>query len=216
MHTIPNRGRLFIALLATAFLASCGGGAAAPGLGSSDGGSGRGGTVGVGGSAGVGPGGGACQGPATDCTENAQCCSGRCAPVTGQAGVVQCTNACFADGVACTKALDCCSLGCFGGRCGGGLCKVESETCATNGECCSDICQGGECQVDLANRNCRPTGETCTSGSGLIPVLVLVDSPHPRTSSSLVRAGEDGDEDEHEDEDGFSRDERRGDHRLLR
>jgi hypothetical protein len=45
--------------------------------------------------------------------------------VTAQASVVQCTNACFADGVACTNALDCCSLGCFGGPCGGGLCKSK-------------------------------------------------------------------------------------------
>src|SRR4029077_15764845 len=110
---------------------------------------GPGGTTGATGTGGsVGPGGGACQAAARDCTENAQGCSGRCEPVTGQAGVIQCTNACFADGVACTKALDCCSLGCFGGRCGGGLCKVESDACTANSECCSDICQGGQCQVD--------------------------------------------------------------------
>jgi hypothetical protein len=109
---------------------------------------------------------GQCQAPGTACTANDTCCSGRCAPVTGMAGVVQCTSFCFADGAPCEKALDCCSLGCFGGRCGGGLCKVESESCAADAECCSDICTAGQCQIDRANRDCRPTGETCTSGSG--------------------------------------------------
>src|SRR6185436_13554680 len=123
MHTNSNRGCHSICLLTIALLASCSGGAAAPGTGP-DGGAER------------GAGGGACQGPATDCTSNAQCCSGRCEPVTGMSGVIQCTNACFADGVACTKSLDCCSLGCFNGRCGGGLCKVESDACTANAECC--------------------------------------------------------------------------------
>jgi hypothetical protein len=113
----PRFGRASIHLLAFGVIASCGGGAAAPGTGV--GGSAGRITVGIAGQGGaIGAGGGACQGAATDCTDNAQCCSGRCEPVTGQAGVVQCTNACFADGVACTKALDCCSLGCFGGHCG--------------------------------------------------------------------------------------------------
>jgi len=142
-----------ICLLGVVVIASCGGGAAAPGLGA-DGGAGRitvgtaghGGNVGSpGAGGGVGP--GACQAAATDCTENTRCCSGRCEPVTGQAGVIQCTNACFADGVACTKALDCCALGCFGGRCGGGLCKVESESCTANADCCSGVCHGGQCKV---------------------------------------------------------------------
>jgi hypothetical protein len=159
-----------ISLVAIALVASCGGGVSAPGLGGGGAaGHARGGAGGSGGSVtgpGGAPGGGACQGPATDCTANAQCCSGRCEPVTGMAGVVQCTNACFADGVACAQALDCCSLGCFNGRCGGGLCKVASEACTQNADCCSNICQAGQCQVDLANRDCRPTGETCTSGSG--------------------------------------------------
>jgi hypothetical protein len=76
-----------------------------------------------------------------------------------------CLGACFADGVACTKALDCCSTGCKNGKCGG-LCTLEGDSCASNAECCSDLCQGGKCQVDLVNRDCRPTGESCTSGSG--------------------------------------------------
>src|SRR5262245_9323346 len=100
-HT--SGGTHSICLLGVVLIASCSGGAAAPGLGA-DGGAGHGGAVGTGG-AGVGgaSGGGipgVCQGPATDCTENAQCCSGRCEPVTGMSGVIQCTNACFADGVA--------------------------------------------------------------------------------------------------------------------
>src|SRR5262245_14559370 len=99
MHTrFAGTSHGSICLLAVALIASCGGGAAAPGIGN-DGGAGRAtggaGVGGVGGAGGAGRG-GACQGPATNCTENAQCCSGRCEPVTGQAGVVQCTNACFA------------------------------------------------------------------------------------------------------------------------
>src|SRR5947199_1965077 len=86
-----------IFLFGLALISSCGGGAAAPRIGS-DGGAGRGtgGTAGhaaggasnPGGGGGV-AGGGTCQAPATDCTTNAQCCSGRCEPVTGMAGVVQ-------------------------------------------------------------------------------------------------------------------------------
>jgi hypothetical protein len=77
----------FVSFVAGVVLVSCGGGAAAPGLGA-DGGDGRitiptggrGGTptgTGTGGAV-LGPGGGACQAAATDCTSNAQCCSGRC------------------------------------------------------------------------------------------------------------------------------------------
>ena len=47
-----------------------------------------------------------------------------------------------------------------------GCARSRARACTANADCCSNICQGGQCQVDLANRNCRPTGETCTSGSG--------------------------------------------------
>jgi hypothetical protein len=154
------------AALALAF-AACGGvnnsGVGADG-GAAAGGArgGAGGTIRV---AGQGGASGLCKGPATDCAASTDCCSGRCEPVTGVAKT-QCTDFCFADGAPCQRALDCCGLGCFGGKCGGGLCKVESEGCAANAECCSNICQGGQCQIDQPNRDCRPTGETCTSGSG--------------------------------------------------
>jgi len=108
---------------------------------------------------------GVCSGADVACTTHGDCCSGRCEPVTG-AGRVACTNYCFADGAACTRAQDCCSLGCFGGKCGGGLCRVYNEACTTNAECCSNICTGGLCAIDRSNTDCRPTGETCTSGPG--------------------------------------------------
>jgi hypothetical protein len=98
------------------------------------------------------------------CTTPSSCLAGRCEPVTGTAGEV-CLAACFADGAACTRALDCCSTGCFNGKCGG-KCTVEGDSCANNAECCSGVCEGGRCQVDMPNRDCRPTGEDCSSGSG--------------------------------------------------
>jgi hypothetical protein len=103
--------------------------------------------------------------PATaECGAPGECASGRCEPVTGVAKEV-CLSACFADGVACEKALDCCSTGCHGGVCGG-LCTVEGDSCKADSDCCSANCDGGRCAVDLVNRDCRPTGEDCTSGSG--------------------------------------------------
>ena len=98
------------------------------------------------------------------CTLPDQCQSGRCEPVTGKP-TEACLSACFADGVACARALDCCSTGCLDGTCGG-QCKVVGEGCKLNAECCSNVCDAGECQVDLPNRDCRPTGEDCTKGSG--------------------------------------------------
>jgi hypothetical protein len=156
---------IVIVLGFAATLAACGGVNTAS-LHADGGGAGAGGTSGgsAGGAPGQ-PGSGPCRGSAAVCAGHGDCCSGRCEPVTGVAET-RCMSACFSDGVACQKALDCCSLGCFNGKCGGGLCKVESESCASNAECCSNICMGGQCQIDLANRNCRPTGETCTSGSG--------------------------------------------------
>jgi len=110
---------------------------------------------------------GACQSATTACTNAGSCCSGRCEPITGTTSR-RCLDYCRADGVACEKALDCCTLGCFGGKCGGGLCRIESEPCTTNAECCSNICDTsrGQCQIDRVNPDCRPTGETCTSGTG--------------------------------------------------
>lgn len=99
------------------------------------------------------------------CTSPSQCLTGRCEPaVTGTAGEI-CLGACFADGVACTKALDCCSTGCHGGVCGS-LCTLEGESCDADADCCSNICTGGRCDIDRVNRDCRPTGEDCTSGTG--------------------------------------------------
>lgn len=108
----------------------------------------------------------ACFGPAATCTTGNQCCSGLCEPLTGQAGVIQCRDACRADGVACVDAQDCCNLGCTNGKCGGTICKVESDTCAVNADCCSNLCDAAthQCKIDLANSTCRPTGETCNSG----------------------------------------------------
>lgn len=94
------------------------------------------------------------------------CASGRCETMPGTIGPV-CLDACFADGAPCERALDCCSLGCFDGSCGGGLCIVEGEDCREDAECCSHICgPDGECEIDEPNRECRPTGEDCSSGSG--------------------------------------------------
>jgi hypothetical protein len=101
---------------------------------------------------------------AATCGAPDECASGRCEPVTGVAKEV-CLSACFADGVACEKALDCCSTGCHAGVCSG-LCTVEGDSCKANADCCSGNCDGGRCAVDLVNRDCRPTGEDCTSGSG--------------------------------------------------
>jgi hypothetical protein len=118
---------------------------------------------------------GACTGPScaplgpgkasgATCATADECQSGRCEPVTGQPTEV-CLSACFSDGVACTRALDCCSTGCLDGKCGG-QCKIVGDGCTSNAECCSNVCQAGECQVDLPNRDCRPTGEDCGKGSG--------------------------------------------------
>jgi hypothetical protein len=98
------------------------------------------------------------------CTMPDQCQSGRCEPVTGMP-TEACLSACFADGVACTAALDCCSTGCMNGKCGG-QCTVVGDPCKVNAECCSNVCQAGQCQVDMPNRDCRPTGEDCGKGSG--------------------------------------------------
>jgi hypothetical protein len=99
-----------------------------------------------------------------ECGAPDECGSGRCEPVTGVAKK-ECLSACFADGVACTKALDCCATGCHGGVCGG-LCTLEGDSCKADSDCCSDTCQGGRCAIDRVNRDCRPTGEDCTSGTG--------------------------------------------------
>ena len=96
------------------------------------------------------------------CAARNDCASGRCEPTTGVTGEV-CLGACFADGAPCTHALDCCSTGCHSGKCGG-QCTVIGDDCKQNSDCCSDICRGGRCDVDLANADCRPTGEDCTSG----------------------------------------------------
>jgi hypothetical protein len=98
------------------------------------------------------------------CTTPNECESGRCEPVTGEP-TEACLAACFSDGVACTRALDCCSTGCLSGKCGG-QCKVVGDGCTVNAECCSNVCDAGECQVDMPNRDCRPTGEDCGKGSG--------------------------------------------------
>jgi hypothetical protein len=99
------------------------------------------------------------------CTSPTECLTGRCEPAnTGVAGEI-CLGACFADGVACTRALDCCSTGCHGGVCGS-LCTLEGENCDADADCCSNICNGGRCDIDRVNRDCRPTGEDCTSGTG--------------------------------------------------
>jgi hypothetical protein len=98
------------------------------------------------------------------CTMPDECQSGRCEPVTG-VSTEACLAACFSDGVACTRALDCCSTGCLSGKCGG-QCKVIGDGCAANADCCSNVCEAGECQVDMPNRDCRPTGEDCGKGSG--------------------------------------------------
>lgn len=108
---------------------------------------------------------GDCDASGTECTSSGQCCSGRCEPETGT-GLVKCLAFCVPEGTACAKALDCCDLNCNGGVCGGAQCLIESEVCTTNAECCSNICTGGQCQIDLSNTDCRPTGETCNSGSG--------------------------------------------------
>jgi hypothetical protein len=123
--------------------------------------------TGAGGDGGVGgPAATACTAPADSCTTSAQCCSGLCEPVTGQAGVIQCRDACRADGITCSDAQDCCSLSCTGGKCGGTICLVESESCTNNAECCSNLCDPDkhQCIIDAANSTCRPTGETCNSG----------------------------------------------------
>ena len=100
MHKQFDSRHAFVSFVAGVVLASCGGAGAVPGIGA-DGGAGRitiatGGrgapvVTGAGGSVVGGSGSGACQAAANDCTSNAQCCSGRCEPVTGQAGMVQCT-----------------------------------------------------------------------------------------------------------------------------
>jgi hypothetical protein len=98
------------------------------------------------------------------CTTPDVCASGRCEPVTGKP-MEACLAACFSDGVACTRALDCCSTGCMNGKCGG-ECTVVGDPCKVDGECCSNVCMAGQCQVDMPNRDCRPTGEDCGKGSG--------------------------------------------------
>jgi hypothetical protein len=108
---------------------------------------------------------GPCGQAGATCTSAAGCCSNRCEPVTGVPTRV-CGAACFGEGAACTQAQDCCSLGCFGGKCVTHTCTVEGESCKGNAECCSNLCNGGRCQIDRVNRDCRPTGEDCTSGTG--------------------------------------------------
>jgi hypothetical protein len=51
-----------------------------------------------------------------------------------------CRDACRADGVACVDAQDCCTLACNSGKCGGTICKVESETCVVNADCLGGFC----------------------------------------------------------------------------
>ncbi|MER2560879.1 MAG: hypothetical protein ABTQ32_09180, partial [Myxococcaceae bacterium] len=107
--------------------------------------------------------GGSCDPVAAPCTSAGACCSARCEPVPNSTQR-SCQQACFGDGVACTRALECCSLACNSGRCGGALCKVSGENCTDNVDCCGHRCDNGRCSVNVTN--CRPTGETCTSGGG--------------------------------------------------
>lgn len=108
---------------------------------------------------------GECEAAGTECTASGQCCSGRCEPETGT-GLVKCLPFCMGEGTACEKALDCCDLNCNGGVCGGAQCRVEGEDCVANAECCSNICGAdGRCEIDRTNPDCRPTGETCNSGT---------------------------------------------------
>jgi hypothetical protein len=113
----------------------------------------------------VAPTAGACGAAGATCTGAAGCCSNRCEPVTGVPRRA-CGAFCVGEGAACTQAQDCCSLGCFGGKCVTRTCTVENEACKSDGECCSNLCREGRCQIDRVNRDCRPTGEDCTSGTG--------------------------------------------------
>ncbi|MFO0595303.1 MAG: hypothetical protein U0228_08365 [Myxococcaceae bacterium] len=117
----------------------------------------------VGGVCGDAMSGGACDPAGAPCTTASACCTARCEPVPNSTQRA-CQLACFGDGAPCTRALECCSLGCNNGVCGGGLCKVSGENCAANVDCCSHRCDQGKCTVNVTN--CRPTGETCTSGGG--------------------------------------------------
>ena len=123
---------------------------------------------------------GDCSLPEEACTAPSDCCTGRCEPETGT-GEVKCLNFCFDDGQACEKALDCCDLGCWNGVCdsGPGPCFIQSSDCNADSDCCSNICLDGECDIDETNTDCRPTRETCNSGSGSGCCHVCDDTQDP-------------------------------------
>src|SRR5262249_41489191 len=83
----------------------------------------------------------------SECTTDADCCSGLC-DATGHC-------ACRAAGAACTKALDCCSNTCGAGGC----CIPTGSPCTTGSDCCSGTCDAtGQCA-------CLSPGAACADGS---------------------------------------------------
>lgn len=108
---------------------------------------------------------GTCAVPFATCTTRADCCSSACEPVPGL-GAKQCKDFCKRDGESCAAAQDCCSLGCNGGVCGRTLCAREGDDCVTGQTCCSGTCGvDKKCALDTT-AGCRTTGEDCNSGGG--------------------------------------------------
>ncbi len=102
---------------------------------------------------------GLCDGLGEPCTSPGACCSGRCEAVPS-GDMVCVVGGCVGDGDACTAAIDCCSMSCVDGECSSeGLCAVATEECEEDEDCCSNSC-GTDNLCELVG-TCLTSGELC-------------------------------------------------------
>jgi hypothetical protein len=102
---------------------------------------------------------GACCGPpASFCSANADCCSGRCN--TSLFGACDCTPS----GNTCKKDGDCCTLRCTGGKC---ACNALGVACGDNTDCCSGTCDTtGHCACAAVSGKCSQSSDCCSGVCG--------------------------------------------------
>jgi hypothetical protein len=97
-----------------------------------------------------------CRGTGEACSDNLDCCLGRCS------GGACSAERCVDNGAACSANDECCTSNCSGGTCaaipGAGSCKVQNQACTSGAECCSTNCQGGFC---VAAWSCRANNDLC-------------------------------------------------------
>lgn len=95
-----------------------------------------------------------------DCSDDEQCCSGRCDPLA-----FFCVPACLKEGTACDGEGECCAGTCTSGFCAG---ECSMGFCNDSSDCCTGTCVAHACAAP-----CNPTTahDPCITGGPLAPKL---------------------------------------------